>query len=78
MPAAISCFLDSNNFEDAIRTAILAQGDTDTKGAICGRIAEAYYEIPEEMITKAYEYLPADMLEIVDQFYTTLQGHIKR
>lgn len=78
VPAAISCFLDSNNFEDAIRTAILAQGDTDTKGAICGSIAEAYYEIPEEMITKAYEYLPADMLEIVDQFYTTLQGHIKR
>ena len=71
-------FLDSNNFEDAIRTAILAQGDTDTKGAICGSIAEAHYEIPEEMITKAYEYLPADMLEIVDQFYTTLQGHIKR
>ena len=78
VPAAISCFLDSNNFEDAIRTAILAQGDTDTKGAICGSIAEAHYEIPEEMITKAYEYLPADMLEIVDQFYTTLQGHIKR
>ena len=69
---------EGNKLGDPTRAAIHDPGDTDTKGAICGSIAEAYYEIPEEMITKAYEYLPADMLEIVDQFYTTLQGHIKR
>ena len=54
VPYAISCFLESQNFEDAIRKAVAAGGDTDTKAAICGSIAEAYYEIPEEMIEKAY------------------------
>jgi ADP-ribosylglycohydrolase len=53
---------------------VLAKGDTDTKAAICGSIAEAYYEIPEELIEKAYSYLPSDMLEIIEQFYSTTQN----
>ena len=56
VPAAIRC----------------ADGDTDTKGAITGSIAEAYYEIPDEIIDKALSYLPKDMLDIVTQFCDTV------
>ena len=49
-----------------------SDGDTDTKGAITGSIAEAYYEIPDEIIDKALSYLPKDMLDIVTQFCDTV------
>ncbi len=49
---------------------------TDTKAAICGSIAEAFYEIPEELIEKAYEYLPGDMLDVIEQFYSSIQQEI--
>ena len=76
VPWAIRCFLDSNNFEDAIRIAVMAKGDTDTKAAICGSIAEAYYEIPEAFVEKAYGYLPIDMLTIIEQFYEYIRADI--
>ena len=76
VPWAIRCFLESENFEDAIRIAIMAKGDTDTKAAICGSIAEAYYEIPEKIAEEAYSYLPADMLNIIEQFYEHIRNDI--
>ncbi len=68
VPWAIRCFLESENFEDAIRIAVLADGDTDTKAAITGTLAEAFYEIPLDLVEKAFSYLPPDMLDIVAQF----------
>ena len=70
VPMAIRCFLESQNFEDAIRIAVLADGDTDTKADITGALAEAFYQIPEPLIEKAFEYLPDEMLNIIIQFYT--------
>jgi ADP-ribosyl-[dinitrogen reductase] hydrolase len=49
VPQAITAFLESASFEDAIRTAISLGGDSDTIGAITGSIAEAYYGVPEEI-----------------------------
>jgi len=77
VPWAIRCFLESDNYEDAIRLAVLADGDTDTKAAITGSIAEAYYDIPEDLIEKACSYLPDDMLNIVEQFYDTIQKDVE-
>ena len=54
----------------------MAKGDTDTKAAICGSIAEAYYEIPETFIEKTYGYLPDDMLNIIEQFYEHIRNDI--
>ncbi|WP_315341182.1 ADP-ribosylglycohydrolase family protein [Hoylesella oralis] len=76
VPWAIRCFLESESFEDAIRIAVMAKGDTDTKAAICGSIAEAYYEIPETFIEKTYGYLPDDMLNIIEQFYEHIRNDI--
>lgn len=68
MPQAITAFLESTSFEDAIRNAISIGGDSDTIGAIIGGIAEAYYGIPEEMRAKAMEYLDERLSEIVMEF----------
>lgn len=40
VPEAIIAFLESKDFEDAIRNAVSLGGDTDTLGAITGSIAE--------------------------------------
>ena len=65
---ALRCFLDANSFEETIRLAVLCDGDTDTKAAIAGSIAEAYYEIPETIIDEVISRLPNDMLKILDLF----------
>jgi ADP-ribosylglycohydrolase len=47
VPEAIIAFLESTDFEDAIRNAISLGGDSDTLAAITGSIAEAAYGIPQ-------------------------------
>ena len=47
VPQAIIAFLESTDFEDAIRNAISLGGDSDTLAAITGSIAEAAYGIPD-------------------------------
>lgn len=69
VPVAIACFLESNNFEEAIRNSIVIGGDSDTIGAITGSIAEAYYGVPNDMKEKALSYLPKDIKQVIDQFY---------
>ena len=44
VPQAIIAFLESNDYEDAIRNAVSLGGDSDTLGAITGSIAWAYYK----------------------------------
>jgi ADP-ribosylglycohydrolase len=70
-PEAIIAFLDSADFEDAIRLAISLGGDADTLGAITGSIAAAYYGIPDNIARKALEYLPEDMIEVLKKFSDT-------
>lgn len=43
VPQAIQAFLESTDFEDALRNAISLGGDSDTLAAITGGIAWAYY-----------------------------------
>lgn len=50
VPVAILAFLESTDFEDAIRNAVSLGGDSDTLACIAGSIAEAYYEgVPEQI-----------------------------
>lgn len=56
MPQAIIAFLESTDFEEAIRNAISLGGDSDTIGAITGSIAEAAYGIPEGIEKTAVSY----------------------
>ncbi len=66
VPQAIACFIESESFEDAIRTAISIGGDSDTIGAITGAIAEAYYGIPEDIREKALTYLDPNLMSIYE------------
>lgn len=58
VPQAIICYLESNNFEQAIRLAVSIGGDSDTIAAIAGSIAEAEFGIPQMLQIKAMDYLP--------------------
>ncbi|MBQ7906604.1 MAG: ADP-ribosylglycohydrolase family protein [Clostridia bacterium] len=50
VPPAIIAFLESSDYEDAVRLAVSLGGDADTQACIAGGIAEAYYkEIPEHI-----------------------------
>lgn len=70
VPEAIIAFLDSCNYEDAVRKAISLGGDSDTLACITGGIAEAYYRsIPEEIVRTVRRMLPEDLLLVVERFY---------
>ena len=71
-PEAIIAFLDSTDFEDAIRLAISLGGDSDTIGAMTGSIAAAYYGVPDKVARKALEYLPKEMVEVLNKFSDTV------
>lgn len=68
VPVAIVAFLESNNFEDAIKLAISLGGDADTLAAITGSIAEAYYGIPDELIIKARKFLPEEFISVIEKY----------
>ncbi|NOU60580.1 ADP-ribosylglycohydrolase family protein [Marinifilum caeruleilacunae] len=69
VPEAIIAFLDSSDYESAIRLAISLGGDSDTIACITGSIAQAYYkEIPEYILNKVNDILPTEFKEIIAQF----------
>lgn len=68
VPYAIEAFLESTDFEGAIRNAVSIGGDSDTIAAITGSIAEAYYGIPDAMRENALCYLDQRLISIVDNF----------
>ncbi len=61
VPQAIVSFLDSTDFEDAIRNAVSLGGDGDTQACIAGAIAEAYYGIPDELESKIFRYIDENL-----------------
>ena len=75
VPQAVTCTLESENYEDAVRNAISLGGDSDTLGSIAGGIAEALYGIPEDIkeeaenrfLTKAPE-----IIELMREMYHTV------
>ncbi len=87
VPQAIVAFLESDNFEDAIRNIVSIGGDTDTTGAITGSIAWTYYAVQtggyaglgydtfdESMLKikeQAKRYLPEEFIEISKAFHET-------
>lgn len=72
VPEAIIAFLESKDFEDAIRNAVSLGGDTDTLGAITGSIAEAYYDIPEWLMKECRNRINKEMRDVLDEFDHTL------
>ncbi len=70
VPEAITAFLDSENYEHAVRLAVSLGGDADTLACITGSIAEAFYRgVPEEIATQAWTSLNHRLRKVVSEFY---------
>jgi ADP-ribosylglycohydrolase len=75
VPEAIIAFLDSRDYEDAVRKAVSLGGDSDTLACIAGGIAAAFYkEIPPDIAATARMLLPEEFLAIIDRFRQIYPG----
>lgn len=69
VPEAIIAFLESTDFESAIRLAISIGGDSDTIACIAGALAEAFYQdIPEYIFENTLRVLPQEFIEVIEEF----------
>jgi len=73
VPEAIICFLESTDFEDAIRNAVALGGDADTQACITGSIAEAFYgKVPANIWSECEKVLDTEMQKIIEDFYNKI------
>ena len=69
VPQSVCAFLDSTDYESALRETISLGGDADTMGAITGGIACAYYGgMPDDIHDFAMSKLNGDMKDVVEKF----------
>lgn len=77
VPESIIAFLESEDYESAIRIAISLGGDADTMAAIAGSIASAFYkEIPDTITDKCLSLLTPDVRKIVDDFSAFIDSKV--
>ncbi len=69
VPEAFSCFLNSTDFEDSLRTAVSIGGDSDTLACITGSMAEAFYGgVPDDLRDWCLELLDEPLRPVVSRF----------
>ena len=68
VPQAIEAFLESTDYEDAIRNAISIGGDSDTIAAMAGGIAEAFWGIPDGIRNECLPFLDESLVRTVRDF----------
>lgn len=77
VPEAIIAFLESTDFESAIRLAISIGGDSDTIACITGAISEAFYrEIPDYIIDNSLRVLPQEIIKLIENFSLKFRNEI--
>ncbi len=75
VPESIIAFLESTDFESAIRGAIWLRGDADTMAAIAGSIAEAFYGgVPEEIVLEMTKLPGPQVAENANGFWCEVYG----
>lgn len=70
VPEAIIAFLDSTDFENAIRLAVSLGGDSDTLACITGGIAEAFYGVPDTIREEVVKRLPKEFNRLLMFFFS--------
>lgn len=69
VPQAIIAFLESENFEDAVRKAVSLGGDSDTQACIAGSIAHAFYgKLPDIISAEVHSRLEVPLRQILTLF----------
>jgi ADP-ribosylglycohydrolase len=66
VPVAVQAFLESTDFESALRLAVSVGGDSDTIACIVGAIAHAFYgSVPKHLLEPTLEiYMSPDLVEL--------------
>ncbi len=71
VPEAIIAFLESTDFESAIRLGVSLGGDSDTIACMTGGMAEAYYGgVPEDISSQVLLMLDDRQRSVVNAFIT--------
>ena len=69
VPPALTAFLESTDYEDAVRKAVSLGGDSDTLACITGSIAEAFYKgVPDSITERVFQILDKDLAAVVRKF----------
>ena len=71
-PEAIIAFLESHDYESAIRLGISLGGDSDTIGAITGGIAAAYHGVPDSIMEDVKRFIPNEFIMIIEKFENSI------
>ncbi len=72
VPEAIIAFIDSDDYESAIRLAISLGNKDGSLVSIAGAIAQAYYkEVPDHIVRPVISRLSPEMFETIDEFSNT-------
>jgi ADP-ribosylglycohydrolase len=76
VPPAFVAFLESKDFESAIRLVVSLGGDTDTLTCITGSIAEAFYRgVPEHIAKQTFSFLDYPLSIVTKDFMTRYVIH---
>jgi ADP-ribosylglycohydrolase len=69
VPPALRAFLESTDYESAVRLAISLGGDCDTIACIAGGVADAYYGgVPADIRAQALARLDERLRRVVEEF----------
>jgi ADP-ribosyl-[dinitrogen reductase] hydrolase len=69
LPKCFAIFLETDNYEQAIRKSIACGGDVDTIGCIVGGICQAYYGMPSrDIVESVYKKIPPHLAKITTAF----------
>ncbi len=79
VPQSIIAFLESTDYEDAVRNAISLGGDADTMACIAGAIAEAFYRgVPDHIAGPVRERLDDHLAGVLDEFTEKYRARLRR
>ena len=69
MPESLIAFLESTDYESAVRNAVSLGADADTMACIAGGVAQAFYgAVPKQIADEARKRLPDDLLSVLERF----------
>lgn len=69
VPKSITIFLETEDFEEAMRKSIVSGGDVDTIACIVGSMCDAYYGSPsQDVVKRVYDMLPIEMVLVTGEF----------
>ena len=71
---AIVAFLESKDYESAVRNAMSYGSDSDTIACMAGAIAEAFYgDVPQSIVDFCKQKMPDEIRNLLKEFYESMK-----